>query len=108
MSDLLPFLLFSAFDNQLLKQMLPTLLPGPRANRMVLAAITARDQIKTEQAVVVEAIKAGKFASADELARSEFQALAAAYKRLPAAVQSGVFTAAPPPGGGSRRGAEPT
>ena len=112
---LLPMILLAAGDkpNQkaLLSQILPAVLPGPRAQRITVAAITAREHIRqqaqTEQTLVIEAIDAGKFTSAAEL--TKFPAIEAAFKRLPAAVQSTVFRPAPPAGGGGDpRRSEPT
>lgn len=108
---LLPMILLAAGDkpNQkaLLSQILPAVLPGPPAQRIAVATITAREQIRkqaqTEQNVVTEAIKAGRFTNAAELAK--YPALEAAFNRLSPAVQSTVF---PPSSGGSGRGSEPT
>ena len=112
---LLPMILLAAGDkpNQkaLLSQILPALLPGPPAQRITVAAITAREHIRkqaqTEQGIVLDAIKAGGFKSAAELVK--YPAIEAAFKRLPTAVQSTAFPGTPPPGGGSEaRGSEPT
>jgi hypothetical protein len=94
----------------LLAQILPAVLPGPPTQRMAIAAITAREQIRkqaqTEQGVVLDAIKAGGFKTAEELGK--YPAIEAAFKRLPPAVQSTAFPAPPPAGDATRRGSEPT
>jgi hypothetical protein len=76
----------------LVEQLLPMALPGP-SQRLAFAAIGAEQQFKrqarTEQELVVEAIAAADFQTADAL--NEFPALLAAFKRLPVAVQSTIF-----------------
>ena len=112
---LLPMILLTAGDkpNQkaLLSQILPVLMPGPRDQKLAVAAFTARDRIRqqeqTEQRIVLEAIDAGKFESA--AAFEKYPAFTAAFKRLPPALQSTAFQRTPPPEEGvGRRGSEPT
>ena len=78
----------------LAEQLLPIALPGPSSQRLALAAIGAERQLKrqalTEQRLVEEAIKAGKFTSAADLA--SFPALELAFKRLPKPVQTVIFS----------------
>ena len=79
---------------QVTEQLLPLALPGPPGTQLAFAAVTAerqvRKQAQTEQKLVQEAIQAGDIKSAEEL--SAFPALHSAFNRLPAAVQSGIFT----------------
>jgi hypothetical protein len=78
----------------LAEQLLPIALPGPSSQRLALAAIGAERQLKrqalTEQRLVEEAIKAGKFTSPADLV--SFPALELAFKRLPVPVQTVIFS----------------
>ncbi|HEX7283508.1 MAG TPA: hypothetical protein VF239_15735 [Vicinamibacterales bacterium] len=112
---LLPMILLTAGDkpNQkaLLSQILPVLMPGPRDQKLAVAAFTARDRIRQqardEQSIVLEAIEAGGFENA--AAFEKYPAFTAAFKRLPPAVQATAFKRTPPPEeGAGRRGSEPT
>jgi hypothetical protein len=111
---LLPMILLVGADkpNQkaLFKQILPALLPGSSTQRLVVATISAKKQIKiqaeTEKDLVRDAIRAGRFGSAADLA--DFPALDAAFKRLPPAVQSSIPFPGTPTGGGRRSGGDET
>lgn len=111
---LLPMILLAATDkpNQkaLFQQILPALVPGSSTQRLVVATISAKKQIKiqaeTEEHLIRDAIRAGKFVSSADLA--DFPALDAAFKRLPPAVQSSIPFPGTPRGGGGRSGGDET
>jgi hypothetical protein len=96
-ASLLPILVMSGMPKTmrpaLAEQLLPMTLPGPRSQQLAFAAITVDRQLKrqalNEQRLVEDAIKAGAFKKVAEL--DKFPALAAAFKRLPAAVQSALL-----------------
>lgn len=95
---LLPILLLAGTDkpNQkaLVTHLLPAMLPGSGSERLVVAALNAKKEIKTqaatEEGLVRDAIRAAKFERPAQL--DAFPALKAAYNRLPASVQSTVFS----------------
>lgn len=97
MDWLLPFFLISnvprANRGALVEQILPVALPGPPAQRLALAAITAEQQLRrqaaTNRQILEDAIKAGGMKVATDLAK--FPALDAAFKGLPAADQAALF-----------------
>lgn len=104
---LLPLILLAGDkpnQNALITHILPALIPGSASQRLVFATLAAKKEIKaqaeTEAGLVKDAIRAGKFERADQL--KDFPALDAAFKRLPASVQSTLFPAAPG-GGPSKR-----
>lgn len=108
MSAFIPLLVLSGLKGDLrsraLNLVLPTLVPGPQATKLAIAAFTAEREVKqaaaTEQKLVTEAIKAAGITSADALA--EFPALNTAFNKLPAAVKSGIFSPAVLGGAGDR------
>jgi hypothetical protein len=112
---LLPLILLTAGkSNQkaLIKLVTPSLIPGSSAARLLVATISARQQIesqtKREQTLVTEAItasKTGKLATPEDLAT--FPTLDAVFKTLPATVQSTIFSTAPA-GGGRKSGGNET
>lgn len=92
----------------LVEQLLPVALPGPSSQRFALVAIGAERQLKrqalNEQRLVEEVIKIGKFTEPKQF--ETFPALTLAFKRLPVAVQSAVFSTVTPiatPTGTSKR-----
>lgn len=95
------FLLFSRLPKtqrrRVAEQLVPLALPGPPRQKLVLATIAAEREVRREAEVerrlVEDAIKAGSIKDAAALAK--FPALHAAYNRLPAGVQAGLFPAAP-------------
>lgn len=111
--SLFPLMLFATADKQeknaLFPRLLPALIPGSSTHRLVIAAISARKQImseaETEQGLVSDAIRAARFQHPADLA--PFQNLDAAFKRLPASVQSTIFQTAPA-GGGTKSGGNET
>jgi hypothetical protein len=111
--SLFPLMLLVTADKPekkaLFPRLLPALIPGSSTQRLVVATISARKQIKseaeTEQGLVSDAIKAAKFQRPADLA--PFQNLDAAFKRLPASVQSTIFQTAPA-GGGTKSGGNET
>ena len=109
---LLPMILLAATDkpNQkaLFRQILPAIIPGPPSQRLVLATISAKQQIKSEaeieQSLVKAAIDAGELEPADLV---NFPALDAAFKRVPASIQPTLFSTARA-GGRRKRGGDGT
>jgi hypothetical protein len=95
---LLPILLLAGTDkpNQkaLVTHLLPAMIPGSGSERLVVAVLNAKKEIKTqaatEEGLVRDAIKAAKFERPAQL--DAFPALKAAYNRLPASVQSTIFS----------------
>lgn len=76
-----------------IEQLLPVTLPGSGSEKVAFAAIAVDGQLKkqarNEQHLVEDAIKAGSFKKVAEL--DKFPALAAAFKRLPAVVQTALL-----------------
>ncbi len=109
---LLPMILLAGGDtpNQkaLFKHILPAMIPGSVSQRLVIASLAAKKEIKAqaeiEEGVVRDAIHAADFKRPDEL--KEFPALDAAFSRLPASVQADLFPAARGGGDTKRTGAD--
>lgn len=109
MEWLLPMIVMSGVPKArraaLVEQLLPMALPGPRAQTLALAAMSAEQQMKrqaqAEQQLLEAAIEAGGIKTTEEL--EKFPVLYAAFTRLPAATQTAIFASTGDDTGGESR-----
>jgi hypothetical protein len=95
--DFLTMMLMSGLHgperNEFLDRMLPTMLPLPVAQRQTFTALMAEQQVRhqsrVEEQLVAEAVGAGRFTKADELAK--FPTLQQKFNSLSAAAKARIF-----------------